>query len=435
MPTPIYDALKQYAQGNPLRLHMPGHKGKPVAGWDDGTLFSLDVTEITPTGNLYEHGEPFDSAQALWAQACGFEWCQMLTCGSTQGIHTSLGLCCTSGDEILVDRGSHRSVFHAMALLDLHPTYLMREWLHEDGITGKILPETVEKALTEHPNIKTVCITSPTYYGVLSDVTQIADIVHRHGGRLVVDGAHGLHLPFLGVDAFVGADLVVGSAHKTLAALGQSAVLLGHGFSRRQVCDVATRYGTSSPSYPMLASLDLAREWMAGEGTAEYLRVISRVSALRTQFPSIVTELPLDPARLTVAVHDGARAMEQLETLGIFPEMASSGHVVFILTASDSDGDIDRLEAGLMSLCDLLGHREEVAEPILPETVLSLRQAMFSAVEYRPLEDCLGMISAGQLAPYPPGVPVVAPGERIGKKELAYCRKIGYNNKDVAIIK
>lgn len=434
MPTPLYDALTAFAHTRPLRLHMPGHKGKPLAAPELAGVSSLDFTELGPTGNLYEPGPPMDAAQELWARACAFDWCQFLTGGSTQGIHTALALSCPLGSAVLIDRGSHRSVFNAMALLDLRPRFLTRSWLDQDGITGPISPERVEKALSDHPEIKTVCITSPTYYGVLSDIPAIAHIVHRYGGRLIIDGAHGLHLPFLGGEPFSGADLVVASAHKTLPALGQSAVLLGRGPLRDRARTMASVYGTSSPSYPVMASLDLARDWMEGPGREGYRRVIARAAQLRQRYPGLVYGGGLDPARLVIAAPDGVRAAQALEEMGIWPEMSDSGHVVFILTGCDSEEDLDRLESGLTALLPLLGPPAPVPPPPMPRQVMTPRQALFSTSHRRPLDDCLGQVAACQLAPYPPGVPVVAPGEEIGKKELSYLHQIGYNNMDVAVI-
>ena len=165
--------------------------------------------------------------------------CLFLTGGSTQGVHAALALACKPGETVLLDRGSHRSAYNALALLDLKPVYLERPWLASEGITGPISPSAVAQALEEYPDAKTLCITSPTYYGMLSDLPALAELMHRRGGVLVVDGAHGAHLPFLGNDHLSAADLVVTSAHKTLPALGQSALLLAgerfpHAGLRRQ---------------------------------------------------------------------------------------------------------------------------------------------------------------------------------------------------------
>ena len=430
MPTPLYDALRQFAAQNPLRMHMPGHKGQPLPAPELAGMSSIDFTELPPTGNLYEAGEPFTSAQELWAKRFGFDYCQFLTGGSTMGIHTGLTLCCPTGSQVLVDRGCHRSVFHSMALLDLKPVYLERPWLEQEGITGPFFPNHVEKILDQHPDIKTVCITSPTYCGVLSDISGLSRVIHAHGGKLMVDGAHGAHLPFLGVDAFAGADVVVVSAHKTLPAMGQSALLFVNGFDPSLVRQRAALYGSSSPSYPMLASLDLARDYLEREGTGEYRRVAWRVAQLRKKFPSLGGNLPLDFCRLTIRAKDGPALTARLEDMGIFPEMEDGGHVVFILTCADSNADLDRLEQALEESRALLGSREvPLPPPPLPERVLSLRKALFAPSQVWPLEDCVGEIAACQVAPYPPGVPVIAPGERITKKELAYLQQIGYNIK------
>jgi arginine/lysine/ornithine decarboxylase len=431
MPTPLYDALRGYADREPLRFHMPGHKGIIYQPSDLRWMAPIDVTELPETGNLYEAGEPFDSAQALWAELFGFDQCQFLTGGSTMGVHTGLALCCKPGDKVLMDRNCHRSAFNALALLDLEPVYLERPWLGNENLIGPVSPEDVERALEEHPEIKTVCITSPTYAGVLSNTGAIARLVHARGGKLFVDGAHGAHLPFLGLAPFWGADVVAVSAHKTLPAMGQSALLFASGFDPDLVRRTASIFGTSSPSYPMLASLDSVRDWMLRWGTEKYQRVAVRVAELRQSFPSL-TDRPyrgfsLDPTRFVLRVKDGPAFVRALRKHGYIPEMEDGGHVVFICTCQDTGKAIPYLASRLEELRDLMGDCPPIPAPPIPEQVFSPRQALFAPSRVRPLEDCEGEIAACQIAPYPPGVPVVAPGERISKKELAYLKKIGYN--------
>lgn len=414
MNTPLYDALFAFADTAPLRLHMPGHKGKGLPGW--GQLARMDFTELPPTGNLYEPGGAIGLAGDLWAAAFGMKECLFLTCGSTQGTHSALTIACSVGDALLVDRNCHRSVYHAMALLDLAPVYLMEK-----------TPQAVESVLKESPKIKTVCITSPDYYGVLYDVTGISAVCHHYGVHLVVDGAHGAHLPFLGIDHYRGADLVVCSAHKTLPALGQAALLFSGGaFSGDDLRRAASIHGTSSPSFPIMASMDLARAWMeSDEGKSRYQAACRRVERLRERFPALRGK-GLDPGRLTLRVKDGSNLARRLQERGIWPEMADSGHVVFIVTGADDMADLDRLEDALEEL-----NPEEEDEiyslPPFPEITLSPRQALFAPARELPLYQCEGMIAGEQIAPYPPGIPVVAPGEVISKKHLAYLEKIGYN--------
>ena len=446
MPTPLVDALRAYAAREPARFHMPGHKGKSLPLPELNALAPLDVTELEGTGNLYEPGEPFDAAQALWAERFGFERCQFLTGGSTQGVHTGLALCCKPGDKILLDRGSHRSAFHAMALLDLKPVWLERPWLSGENLTGPISPGDVEKALDRDPEIKTVCITSPTYAGVLSDVAAISRIAHAHGARLFVDGAHGAHLPFLGLDPFRGADAVVASAHKTLPALGQTALLFANGFEPDRVRELASVFGTSSPSYPLMASLDAARDWMERGGAKKYGHAAARVAELREKFPSLRPGNPacgnptcgvgltLDPARFVLKAKDGYALARALADRGIVPEMADKGHITFICTCQDGDAAFHRLEKALEELRPLLGDCPPLPPPPLPEMALTPRQALFAPRETVEPARSAGRIAAGHIAPYPPGVPVVAPGERIEKKHLAYLDEIGYNSHRVAII-
>lgn len=433
--TPLYDAIRAYAAQKPTRFHMPGHKGSFLPVPELQSIAPLDVTEVEPTGDLFSGGEPFDTAQKLWAERFGMDNCLFLTGGSTLGLHAALALFCRPGDQVLIDRGCHRAVYNAMALLDLEPIYLPRPWRAGEGIAGPIFPTDVENLLDSHPNIKTICITSPTYSGVLSDVKELSHIIHARGGNLIVDGAHGAHLPFLGVDAFSGCDALICSAHKTLPALGQSALLFTNGVDPRRVRQMTSVFGSSSPSYPMMISLDCARDYLEGKGTEEYRRVVRRTAALRAAFPSLQEgELRLDPTRLTLTSPDGNALAQALEGENIWSEMADSGHVVLILTAQDSEDDLHRLEEALQRHRNLLGTPPILPPPPMPKPVRFLREALFAPVERLPLENCLGRVAAGQLAPYPPGVPVVAPGEVIGEKELAYLREIGYNNSDVPVM-
>ena len=436
MPTPLCDTLRDYNGSNPVRFHMPGHKGQFLPVPELASASGLDVTELLPTGNLYEAGAPFDKAQSLWAEQFGFEYCQFLTGGSTMGIHTGLSLLCRPGDRILVDRSCHRAVFHAMALLGLEPIYLERPWLQEENLAGPVSLETVRKLLDCHPDIKTICITSPTYAGVLSDVEAIGQFIHSRGGKLFVDGAHGAHLPFLGLSPYRGGDGVVVSAHKTLPTLGQSALLFTNGIEPERVRRMASVFGTSSPSYPILASMDGARAWLEGEGGELYKLAALRVAELRKRYPSLGEgeRLSLDPARFTLNVQSGPVFAAALEREGIWPEMEDGGHVIFICTPQDLKRNFDRLESALEKNRDQMGACSPIPAPPLPERALSLRQALFGETEVLALEQCEGRIAACQLAPYPPGVPVVAPGERITKKELSYLKKIGYNKQEVPVI-
>ena len=435
MPTPLYDCLNAAVKQAHLRFDMPGHHGVLSPGLP-GEI-ALDFTETGRTGDLFgAGGDAIEEAERLWARRFGFDACLFLTGGSTQGVHTGLALQAGAGGAVALDRGSHRCAYHALALLDITPRYLLRPWLDREGITGPIAPQTVAETLRKHPKTKTVCITSPTYYGVLSDLSAIAQVCHDHGAKLMVDGAHGAHLPFLGYEGYRAADLVVLSAHKTLPALGQSALLLANGLSMDELRRMGSVYGSSSPSYLLMAGLDLARDYMEREGTARYQRTVRLADRLRERFPALQPEgAELDPTRLTLRCQNGFALAERLRQRNIFPEMADVGHVVFILTCADGEERMARLEQALAELrVDDQGAVSPCPPPPeLPEQVMTVRQALFSPRETIPMERGEGRISAGQIAPYPPGIPVVAPGERLEKKHLVYLREIGYNKSDATM--
>ncbi|MEG0597585.1 MAG: amino acid decarboxylase, partial [Oscillospiraceae bacterium] len=269
-------------------------------------------------------------------------------------------------------------------------------------------------------------------------------------GVLLVDAAHGAHLPFLGENPFLGADLVVTSAHKTLPALGQSALIFSSArFTAETLRKAAAITGTSSPSYLIMASLDRARAHMEGQGKRDYAKTILSVQKLRETFPSL-QGANLDPARFTLLCSDGFALQNALEAQNIYPEMADQNHVVFICTCNDNLEDFEKLEVALQSPVSLpqgegaqCAHwaDEGVPRPIVahtgakeavptPTIALSPRLALFSPKETLSLSAAEGRISAVQIAPYPPGVPIVAPGEVISKKHLAYLARIGYNMKD-----
>lgn len=436
MSTPLYDTLRALAAEKPLRLDMPGHHGGPLPGgfpWPSG----IDFTENGATGDLYGDGaDAIQAAEALWASRLGFDSCLFLTGGSTQGIHAGMALLAGGGGAVALDRGSHRSAYHALALLDLTPRFLVRPWLAEDGVAGPISPEMVGQTLDSHPEIKTACITSPTYYGVLSDIPAIAAACHSRGAKLMVDAAHGAHLPFLGYGGFRAADVVVMSAHKTLPVPGQAALLLANGFGLDQLQRWGSVYGTSSPSYVLMAALDAVRDYMEGEGAARYRGTARLVDGLRRRWPALAEGdgLSLDPTRLTLSSPDGFALARALRRGGVYPEMADRGHVVCILTCADGEREAARLGQALGQTA-LTGPCAPCPPlPGIPETALTPRQALFAPREGVPLAGSAGRISACQIAPYPPGVPVVAPGEVIEKKYLAYLKEIGYNRDVTEVI-
>ena len=195
--TNFYDSLTAFAASGPLRMCMPGHKGRrmPMEEWD--ALAPLDFTELPPTGNLYGGDDWLEDSQRLWAWDWGMNAAFYATGGSTQGIFTLLNLFTRPGDTVLIDRVSHKSIHHALSLFDLRPVWLERPWDAENAVTGPLTGEILEGTFERYPDAKAVMVTSPTYYGVLSNLDELARICHAHGAKLLVDGAHGAHLPLV----------------------------------------------------------------------------------------------------------------------------------------------------------------------------------------------------------------------------------------------
>lgn len=434
MDTPLLDALLEHIRLRPAPFHMPGHKGRMEELEAMASVGAMDVTELPDTGNLYSGGDAIEEAEKLWAQAWGMPLCQFLTGGSTQGLHAALLLRAQKGREILVERCCHKSVYHAMGLLDLQPAYFTRR--PDQAVTAEMLDRALSKARGEGRKISTVCITSPTYYGVLSDVKALAAVAKGYGAELLVDAAHGCHLPLLGENPFQGAELVVSSAHKTLGVYGQGALLFADGdYTARDLRWAASVMGTTSPSYPIMASMDWARSRALSAEGLEELRSLARTVALfREEYPALKGD-NIDPLRLTLTVDaiaaDGYQIKEYLEGMGVFPEMADRDHVVFLFSAHNSAGDVDRLRRGLEAVSrawsGVFGPPMTPPELPEPEVVLSPARALLAPRRTQPLCRSEGEICGQTVAPYPPGAPVIAPGERITKKGLAYLREVGYN--------
>ncbi len=437
--TNFYDALAEFAARQPLRLCMPGHKGKalPMEEWN--ALVPLDFTELTPTGDLYGGNDWLEDAQRLWAWDWGMDTAFFATGGSTQGIFTLLNLFARPGDRVLIDRVSHRSIHNACALFDLQPLWLERPWEENCAVTGAISPETVENMLANHPDITAVVITSPTYYGVLSDVAAIADICHAHGAKLIVDGAHGAHLPLvlpeeknclLGCNPYAACDGVTVSAHKTLAAPGQTAVVFANGVSLEELRASSALTSTTSPSFVLLAALDKLRPWL-WDSREEWHRAAGQCEALRRDYPCLPLEnAKLDPCRVVLQVEEGKQLAQRLEEQNVYVEMSDQYHVVCIFTAADSDEDFLRFRQVLdgLGLSGKQPAKATLPAPPVPRQVLSPRQARFAPKETLRLMEAEGAIAAQPIAPYPPGVPVVAPGEELTKKTIAYLKRLCYDD-------
>ena len=452
MTAPLYDSLVFLSKSNPLRMHMPGHKGIGEGVFSD--ISSIDFTEIVPTGNLYTGKGAIGDAEALCAQYAGAKSALFFTCGSTQGIYTMLAETVGMGGELILERGCHKSVYHAMALLDITPHYIYAPSIPDTPLSGPVPPELVHDALCRYPNSKAVFLTSPTYYGVVTDLSPIADLCHRFHTCLLVDQAHGAHFPSVGIPSAPeqGADLSVVSTHKTWSALGSSSVLYvgSDAFDWLHLKKTSSLFGTTSPSYPILASIDYARERLEDSDGDAYRLCADLTSAFRvkinqdTPFHALTSSdtLMLDPCRLTIDTLSGGlsghRADELLQKKNIYVEMSDEQYLVLILTCRDDEAAFARLWNGILSLiphCNQQTKPEILTLPPKPEILCSIRTAQFGNQEKIPLKYAAGRIAADIIAPYPPGIPILAPGEEISQKHIAYLQKKSYNIEEyIAVI-
>lgn len=445
---PLFHALQLLETGDSARFHMPGHKGVPVFN-TYADIFAIDFTETYGTGNLYTGEGPIREAEVAAARFFASEDCFFLTGGSTQGILAMLGTAVGRGGAVLLDREVHKSVCYGCALLGITPYFVSAPLIEPYAVSGQLSVKAAEAQLLAHPEIKAMLLTSPTYYGIRRDIPALADLCRAHGKLLLVDGAHGAHFPAVGLPSPVaeGADMAVLSMHKTMPCMGQGAVLLSAaGVDRRALRENTMLFGTSSPSYPIMASIDLARAYTEGPGRAEYEHSAAVCAALRdyvnqkTAFSALTeADFPaLDPCRLTICTAGTDLTGHQLSDMlwsefGIACEMADDRNVVCILTGSDPGSAISRLKRALHRLSKRREARPlpPVTAPFPPaERVMSVRDAWFSQNGRVQPAAAEGLVCARPVTPYPPGVPLLWPGEKITGAHVALIRERWYNTID-----
>ena len=426
---PLYCAVRRYAQRNPARFHTPGHKGSaasPLAGLMGGAL-AFDVTELPQTDSLYEADGPIREAEKLAAQYAGAGATLMSASGATLCIQGMLAVAAASGRRrVILARNSHRSAINAAALLGLDPVWVWPRGFEGSGLPGCICAEDVAAALRQTPDAAAVFVTSPDYYGVMSDIAAIARECRAYGVMLLVDNAHGTHLQCLDGGVYhplrLGADMTCDSAHKTLPVLTGGAWLqLADGRRAEAARAAMALFGSTSPSYLILLSLDIARAWMEREGAAAFGALRERVAAVREWCASLGFFSPagavFDPVRLTLDTasvgRTGSQAAEMMRRAGVEPEWSDGAHVVLLPAPFQPPEDWDRLEAVLSRIPAGAPLPIQGCPAGRPERILSPREALSAPGETVEAARAAGRTAAQSCCPCPPGVPVVMPGERI----------------------
>ena len=413
-------------------------------------VWGLDLTELPDTDSLFEASGPILQAEEQAAQLFHARRTLFSAGGCTLCLQSMLRLALPQGGKILAGRVIHRSAVNAMALLDIIPVWLLPEQDAGMGLPGRISPQKVEKALQEQPDIKAVYLTSPDYFGVCSDIGAICRVAHAHGIPVLVDNAHGTHLGLLagvmdGVDhpLALGADLTACSAHKTLPVLtggaflnvGDTPIAKANRYSERAK-EAMALFGSTSPNYMTMASLEQAAEWARQEGKEAFRKVVKRMEPLWQLCEEKHLPLPLGPrdkSRLSFctlpAGLTGEQAAQRLRCEGVEPEYADGGWVVCILTPQNTQEDLQKLYRAISLLPNgdpsFIDHKAVL--PPLPPAPLSPRQAILQESERVPLEQAVGRIAAVSACPCPPGVPVVMPGERITKKITEFLYSYGFS--------
>ncbi len=458
---PLFEALRDYLGKDMAPFHTPGHK--QGVGIDPEFLellgrnvFAIDLTELPEVDNLHDPDGVIREAQELAAEAYGADHTFFLCNGSTSGNDTMILSVCDPGDKVIIPRNAHKSILGGIILSGAVPVYVQPSWDVDYGIAHGISPESVEAALIANPDAKAVVLVNPNYYGGVVDIQTIARITHAHGKPLLVDEAHGPHFNFhpdLPISALAaGADLVVQSTHKIISGMTQASMLHvreGH-VDVRRVRNVLQLLQSTSPSYVLLASLDVARRQMALHGEEMLGRTLAMAQAARTALNAIpgiacfgreICGLPglfdMDATKLTIRFSGigmaGFDAIDALnERFGIQSEMATLYNVLEIVTIGNTQRDLDRLVEAVGILAAEANAKGIQASdafsnpplPWLPEAALSPRDAFFAPVKRIPFSESVGEICAEIISPYPPGIPILAPGELITQDHVDYLRLI-----------
>lgn len=442
--TPLFSALERHLEGGRVSLHTPGHKG--CADILAGLRLSHDLTELPDTDALYEADGAIAEAERLAGELYGSRRTVFSAGGCSLAIQAMLRCCCSEGDKIIMDRGCHRTAVNASALLGLEPVWLMTSRRRgEDGLCPLPSAEDVEELLRLHPDARAVYITSPDYMGRMWDIPAISRLCAERDIPLLVDNAHGSHLiAFEGLHPLKqGASMTACSAHKTLPVLTGGAFLscADERFAGKMKGAMAL-FGSTSPSYLIMASLDLCRAWLQGEGAEQLRRTAQLCEGIRTAARESGMRTPeghCDPMRVTLLTQSagisGNLAAEALRAAGFEPEYADDACVVLLATPFVTEEEMKRLSQTVA----VLPNRAAKAEggPALPpigeiiacakktETVMPLRAAALAERETVPAGMTPGRIAAAGVCPCPPGVPVVMPGERISPRCAELLRTMG----------
>lgn len=461
--TPLFNAVKKYVDDETVQFHVPGHKqGKGLQEFMEvvgKNTLAMDLTCLPDLDNICNSVSTIKHAQQLAAEAFKADHAFFLVNGTTYGIQAMIMTVCQPGDKIIIPRNAHKSAVGGLILSGAKPVYIEPEIHPEFGISMPITPEAVEDALLRHPDAKAIFVIYPTYYGAAGDLRTIVDIAHARNIPVVVDEAHGAHLAFhenLPISAMeCGADVSASSTHKLAGSMTQSSILLlREGLvNPLKIKSVLNLTQTTSPSYLLMASLDIARKQMALRGRellgktlelANWVRnELSTIPGLELLGPEVIGNygcVDFDATKVTVNVlglalsgYDMEKILRQQYKLQV--ELSDLYNVIFLITIGDDWESVrflvktvkeiasSRSIDNVIKYCPML--------PEIPELAVSPREAFYSETKFVPFLDSAGGICAEMIMAYPPGIPLVLPGERITRETISYVEILKKENAEL----
>ena len=449
---PIYEALERFRQMRVVPFDVPGHKrgrGNPeLTAFLGEKCVNLDVNSMKPLDNLCHPVSVIREAEALAADAFGAAHAFLMVGGTTSSVQSMVLTACKRGDEIILPRNVHRSVINALVLCGAVPVYVNPDVDQNLGISLGMTRESLQKAIREHPNAVAVLVNNPTYYGVCSDLRAIVRMAHAAGMLCLADEAHGTHFYFgtaMPVSAMeAGADMASVSMHKSGGSLTQSSLLLcGPNVHAGYVRQIINLTQTTSGSYLLMSSLDISRRNLAMRGRkvfhqvedmAEYAReevnAIGGYYAFGKELCNGNSVFNFDPTKLSINTRSiGLAGIEVYDILrdeyDIQIEFGDIGNILAYLSMGDRIQEVERLVSALAEIrrryqrdsSDLL--KQEYIDPIV---VTSPQEAFYAEKVSLPLEQTLGQVCSEFVMCYPPGIPILAPGERITAEILDYIQ-------------
>ncbi len=450
--TPLFTALMKYVKDGTIPFHVPGHKqgrgNRELQSILGETCLNIDLTCMEDLDNICNPVSVIKEAQALAAELYEADNAFFLVNGTTSGIQAMIMSVCDPGDKIIIPRNAHKSAIGGIIMSGAEPIYIEPEIDEYLGIAMGVRPETVAQALERHPDAKAVFVINPTYYGIASNLKTIVNIAHAYNVPVVVDEAHGAHLLFsdkLPLSAMeAGADLAASSTHKLGGSLTQSSILLHQGslINPKKVKAVLNLTQTTSPSYILLASLDIARKQLAQHGREMVKRTydlalwareeISKIDGLYVMGTEVISEpdnFTLDPTKIVVNVRALGLSGYDVEKIlrkkyRIQLELSDLFNIIALVSIGDDEQTLGYLINALEEIANSQKLKNVVKYfiplPAIPEAVISPRQAFYSETKTIPLNEAEGEISAEMIMAYPPGIPIICPGERITQDIIDY---------------